>query len=514
MDFYKETVEAKSGEIIPVFKSGKSAHSKYNPVRESESFSESAGLFDFAVFIGAAGGYHIEAALKKNPSAKAVVLEKNLSDIDFLKKNIPCIQRLSKNKNVIFECTENIAETLPKVYFPAWHGSIKILTLRSWKEEDKDAYEEAAAKIEGALKKITADFSVQAHFGFLWQKNIFFNLMLLKKIQGKKSGTSAPPLKETVLQKQGMTAAVIAAGPTLDKKISLLKERRKNYFIIATDTAYKILTRNGIIPDAAVSVDAQHLSAQHFCAPVFKDTLYILDLAGNPDIAKKVFECGGRLLFYSSMHPLSSFAAGFFRQGLLTLESGSGTVTIAAADFAKKSGFKNIEIFGADFSYSAGKSYARGSYLDDLYRKNESRIFSAETAWTRLMFRTPLFNSDIKGFLTSDVLKGYKESLEGWILKSGIQAEYTDFTYRLDLNGAFSKSLVDARQNEFDFTGFKSSINQAAEKIKGTDEVIPEAVPLFPALAFYRRKFIQNKISIKELKNLALDRILLYNKRI
>lgn len=534
MDFYRETALAKSGAIVPIYKSGKSAHSKYSPEREGEAFAESAGSFDFAVFIGIAGGYHIEAAARKNPSARIIALEGSAGDIEFLKQNIPCVRQLSQNKNIVIAEAEKIFALLPELYFPAYYGSIKVLTLRSWAEENKDACEAAADRINSALKKISADFSVQSHFGALWQKNIFSNLRLVKKIQSE------------VLPRGGIlkkTAAVIAAGPTLDHKIGILKKEREKYFIIATDTAYKILCRNKIVPDAAVSIDAQYLSAEHFCAEIFKDTIYVLDLAGNYDIAKKVHGAGGRVLYYSSGHPLAKAAAAFFNHGLLFLESGSGTVTIAAADFARKCGFRQIEIFGADFAYSSGKPYARGSYLDDLYRKGESRIFGAETSFTRLMYRTPLFPADgsclCGGFLTNGVLQGYRESLISWIRQNGIQCKYEDCVYKLSLSATNATTAPDlavsefaapdsvlsdnagntgnadnSENNRFNFLGFKEWLSAALDKVRGHDGLIPESALLLPLLAFIRRKSGQNKISINEAKNLALKRILLYNEGI
>ena len=75
--------------------------------------------------------------------------------------------------------------------------------------------------------------------------------------------------------------------------------------------------------------------------------------------------------FYS---PISSTIDSFFPN----LFSGAGTVTIAATDFAFHCGFKNIQVFGADFSYQNGKTYAKGTYLDVLYHKDENKILNAD----------------------------------------------------------------------------------------------------------------------------------------
>ena len=101
------------------------------------------------------------------------------------------------------------------------------------------------------LKAISRDYSVQAHFGKIWMRNILLNL----------SSFSANPEIHCDTHR---TAAVIAAGPSLDQTAGMLAAKRDSYYIISTDTAYGSLLRRGLTPDAVVSVDGQHISTTHF----------------------------------------------------------------------------------------------------------------------------------------------------------------------------------------------------------------------------------------------------------
>ena len=48
----------------------------------------------------------------------------------------------------------------------------------SWIQENKENIPQIKNDLSLALKKISADFSVQSHFGKIWQHNIFSNLKL------------------------------------------------------------------------------------------------------------------------------------------------------------------------------------------------------------------------------------------------------------------------------------------------------------------------------------------------
>ncbi|MBO7122044.1 MAG: motility associated factor glycosyltransferase family protein [Treponema sp.] len=505
---YKETIESKNGLTVPIYASGRAAHSKYDPEREAQAFGQETSESSFAVIIGAAGGYHIKSLLDKNPSCALVIIEKTQEDLDFLLKNVPCIAELSKKTSITFCAAENdgqIGRTLAQKYFPAHYGAISILSLRSWVQEAPEDFEKILSRAKGALNQISADYSTQAHFGRLWTKNIFCNLKTLKKIQ--KGGQGGVELCEADLKK---TAAIIAAGPSLDQSVNEIVKNRDKYFVIATDTALKAFGRRKIKVDAAVSIDAQYLSAEHFNAASCEDAIIVLDLAANPSIANYALSKKAKIVFTGSGHPLISFASCFCKSPFINLSSGGGTVAICAADFAKKCGFEKIKIFGADFGYSQGKPYTKGTYLDDLYQAGQNKSRNAETAFVRLMFRTEL-NKNARGFSQSPTLLRYQETMEAFLDKW----EWKDKIYHWANPAAAQNAAFKA--NEFDFSAFKAALKSLAEKLEKTDDFIPEESLILPEMAYWRAqadKKGSKKISIKEIKKLALKSILLYNKLI
>ena len=139
------------------------------------------------------------------------------------------------------------------------------------------SFQKIKNQIKLSLEKISADFSVQAHFGKIWQSNIMKNLKLASKISSKTAGGG-----------NKKKAAVIAAGPSFDETINLLL-KHDDYYIISTDTAFSTLLKYGLIPDAVISLDGQTVSFNHYLNKNLKQlnqTEFYFDLSANFSAAK------------------------------------------------------------------------------------------------------------------------------------------------------------------------------------------------------------------------------------
>ena len=396
---YKSEKEiAKNGSLVPVFTTGRLMHSKYNPQNEAVQFAKAIDKADLFIILGLGGGYHIEAIQNAHPNAKIIVAENSFSDINTLLE-IPLVKNLSQS--IIFCTKENIAQTILSVYNPLLFERFSVISQRAWAQNYPELDTTFRAIINATLKNVSADYSVQAHFGRHWHRNIIENIKFLS------THSNAPlPLSN------GKTAAIIAAGPSLDKSAKKINANRENYFVIATDTAFSALHRRGIYCDVVISIDAQNISYKHFMcidAKENKRTLFVFDLSSPPSSIRKIAQLGFPIHFTINRHPLSQLASQFFP--FMTVESGAGTVTIAAADFARQIGFTQIELFGADFAYSLGKPYTKGTYLDSIYRESEKRIDNTETKYTALMYRTELM-AKADGVFTTPILESYKSTME------------------------------------------------------------------------------------------------------
>ncbi|MBQ8013374.1 MAG: DUF115 domain-containing protein [Treponema sp.] len=412
--FYSSIIEAKDSSLIPLCKNKStgqeiSLHSKYNPVREGESFASQISEDSlFIVVLGLAGAYHIAKICEKFPKAKILAVEISKETIDFLSV-IPQVKKILENKAVIPCGIEELSEKFLNNYKPSIHGNLTILSLRQWESVFSEQAAIARKKIMDGLKCLSADYSVQKHFGKIWQKNILSNLSLAEKTLSFNSAVQIFDLKKT--------AAIIAAGPSLDQNISELKNNRGKYYIIATDTAFSALTKEGIESDAVVSIDGQIFSHEHYMEKLPDKTLYVFDLCANAASVRKAIKTGKKVLLSESGHPLAQYASLYKgNRSFIHLEAGSGTVTIAAASLAKKAGFSKISFFGADFAYIEGRPYCRGSYLEKQFHAKSNRFHSAEHSYCAIMYRTPLrkISPDKK---TTEILEAYRLSLADFMKK-------------------------------------------------------------------------------------------------
>lgn len=484
---YDHFEAAKNGTNIPILKNGKSLESRYNPQAEAEKLLNTLEAeYKFFLVLGIASGIFIDKLNKKYPDAKIVCFEFSQNDINFLEQT-EIIKSLKNKENILFADLQTVYEVLINNYLPAKHGDIKIIEQRAWINENINNLPQIKTQIEKAIKIISADFSVQAHFGKIWQSNIFNNLKLLFDIKNNVKLT--PDLSKTAL--------VVAAGPSLDKTIRQIKEKLNQYFIISTDTAYSTLIKEEIIPDIVISIDGQTVSYNHFIHAHNTKTVFYFDLCSNFSGAYNSKSQNKNIVFFRSGHPLCNIINSYCKDSIPYIFTGSGTVTIAAVDLANQFGFKKINVIGADFAYLDGKPYAKGTYLDNLYNLSSLKIQTNESLFTKLMFRTELITID-NNKSTTEILNAYKYSFEEYLKNNRISIKSNNDFYEL-----ISDNITNYTFNKIpDFT------------YKECFDYIINSIDLETALLPYIA-WLKNKLKIsdyKELQNLAKSHIVSYNK--
>lgn len=483
---------SKTGLKIPKFQSGKLIHSKYDPEREAINLVNNIDENSFYLVTGIGAGFFIKKLSEKYPNSKIVAIENSQDDIDFLEKHFQIISELKMN-NVIITTTENLYNSLLQNYIPSIYPSFKLIEYRSWILENQDIFEKIQNITSEALKNIAQDFSTQAHFGKIWQRNIINNL---KQISSD---------TEIIFPKEKI-AVVVAAGPSLDKKIAWIKENREKIFIFATDTAYKTLQKEQIFSDAVISIDGQNISYHHFLRKINDKTIFIFDLCGNSSCIRKIKKNGNNIIFTTTGHPLITFAEQTqnIDYNFIFANAGTGTVTISALDFANKVGFNEIIVIGADFSFPNKKPYAKGTYLEDIYMSYNNRTTTIEKNYISLMYRTEIIK-DLK-YPTTKILQSYKQAFQKWLEDNNYTFTQKDEMYYCKKETNKNSKLF--KQQKFDFEKFCSEINkQNIDKLK---------IGLLPYISFLRLKDSKKNIksNFEELLNLAVKDIVRYTIKI
>lgn len=168
MGIYKTIDTAKNGMLIPVFQSGRTMESRYNPLRDAENLCNTITTeAEFFLVIGIGSGLFIQTLIDKYPSAKITAIELFAEDVAFLRQ-LETIKRLEDNQNIILTDLDNLQKTLLQNYFPAKYGDLQIIEQKAWLNENQEKIPEIKNEIQKALGIISADYSVQAHFGKIW----------------------------------------------------------------------------------------------------------------------------------------------------------------------------------------------------------------------------------------------------------------------------------------------------------------------------------------------------------
>lgn len=355
-------------------------HSLFDPRREGERLISTLDGEDFLVFLGMGGAYQVEAALGRTETDRILVVEFGLRGFAEL-LGLRDLRSLFADPRLrlLVDPRPGVLERLiPDLYLPALGTAIRTLPLRPRVEAAGAEFASAAADIRAAIGRISADYSVQAHFGIRLFKNTLRNLLW--------AGTGEVPLPRI------QRAAVCGAGPSLDSQIPRIAEARRKGrapFLIATDTSLPALLNGALEPDAVISIDCQHISYRHFIPPrrsnLCKTIPLFLDLASPPSLAS----LAERPVFFSAGHPLSAYIASRWRPFPL-IDGSGGNVTHAAVSLAETLGAAEIELYGADFSYPLGRTYARGTYIFPYFETCQNRLEPLETFFSRFLYRSPL----------------------------------------------------------------------------------------------------------------------------
>lgn len=503
---YSGIIQSKTNSQVPVYASGKPSHSKYNP--DVEKINMDKNFQGCLVIAGIAGGFHIANILSNPDISRIIAVEADDESLKFV-LSLDKVKEISGNKKITFCTKDDLMEILLNQYVPSLYKNLTLEFLRSWEIENPEHSKQIHTCLMEFLKLVSADYSVQVHFGKLWHRNILLNLNYISE---NSNWTSIVP-PDT--QKK---AAIIAAGPSLEKTLTKLFNERNSYYIISTDTAYGTLLAYKITPDAVVTVDAQHVSSEHYFGAGKNSTLFILDISSNPETVKLLHKAGNSIFFVRSAHPLSAYISE--NTGIPYLDSGSGTVTIAAADFAEKAGFREIEFFGADFAYSDGKPYSRGTYLEKKFHSRSARTSSAENLYTALMFRTQLkqpgnsiFENPCRNRKSSEVLESYGETLLQWAERNNLIKKDNSFISEKSNINQLNFSRIDGTKIESTLKKLMVSIRKRINELEGLSdyEIIEkitsskELMTLLPLFAAMKGDGLSENIS------LAYNFLLYYN---
>lgn len=212
---------------------------------------------------------------------------------------------------------------------------------------------EKVKKVQRLVESEMVQFNTQKKLSMNMAQNILRNMKYVCE------GYHTKLLLNAVSNKDA--AILVAAGPSLNKNIQMLKKAKNRLFILAVDTAVKPLVKAGIKPDAFITIDAKKdLDLVEIdgaeTIPVIAPATALYKIMDRQK-AKKIFYYDGYFLPYSIY---------FINDKVLPDVSTGGSVACSGFSLLHKLGYEKIILVGQDLAFTDNKSHADGTFEDKM----------------------------------------------------------------------------------------------------------------------------------------------------
>ena len=313
-------------------------HSARDPYTEAKCLAETwfdEHYYDYIVF-GMGLGYHVEALLEMDETVSVMVFEYDKNIIE-LARNYGVLGKLEKSKRVT------------------------VISYTSWEElNDEKVFNDRNKRIVmhyPSIKKIKNEI-LKNHLEDYFILSNSYETHKIRMIGNFKKNQKEFDHEVTELAGSfiGKNIFIIAAGPSLDKNISLLKIKPPGSVIVATGTVLKKMLAIDIIPDYVIITDAG-VATYSQIEGIGRNDIPLLYLSTvyykipHDYLGSKYFIC----------------QEGFFKaeeyakkQKFPLYETG-GSVTTTALDICIRMKCKRVIFIGLDLAYTDMKTHATGT---------------------------------------------------------------------------------------------------------------------------------------------------------
>jgi len=308
-------------------------HSNVNPRIEGKILAEEYYDVDIDEYIvyGLSLGYHINALLDIDDGISIDIIEPRL-DVICAAMHCMDMSRLLTNERVTITYDPGYSK-MSKIINDRKKMVIHYPTMRSIRDD----------KIRLSLQKYFIHESGVRKYLVKFKNNFRENI---KNVNGY--------VDELRPLFAGKNAVLVAAGPSLDKNVHLLKKVSEGVLIVAVGTVYHKLIKLGIEPDYVVVLDSQESTAKQF------EDLYDMNV---PVLiaSTAVKEVGMK---YKGMKYLVcqrgyNKAEQYALEHNYTLYDTGGSVSTIMLDICLRLGCKEIAYIGLDLAYTNDRTHSK-----------------------------------------------------------------------------------------------------------------------------------------------------------
>ncbi|QPJ63320.1 MAG: motility associated factor glycosyltransferase family protein [Candidatus Nitronauta litoralis] len=339
-----------------------SLHSRYNPAQEAEQFIQKLnpeGSSNF-IILGLGLGYHLLNLIQNAPRhSKFLVVE---SKVEIFHRALQCkhIEPLLQNKNIrwiVGEIPDQEITTLSDWWDSFTLNGFKLVRFPPLSQLDPEFYENMRSSIEETLRETQVAHNTRRTLSRLLYQNCLQNFMV---------SLSAPGINNLRNIFQNDPVLIVAAGPSLDKNIQLIRGSQSFCRIIAVSTALKPLQNAGIEADFAVAIDPKPVSCvafENINKPLRTRLIF------NPCIPENIpnnFQ-GKKFAVEAQPYIWKFLTRGLTSKGEL---GNNSSVAHTALNLALHMGCNPIILVGQDLSFSKDRSHCSGAFHGEFHQQN------------------------------------------------------------------------------------------------------------------------------------------------
>lgn len=308
---------------------------------------------------------------------------------------------------------------------------------------------------------------------------------------------------------EDMPAIVVAAGPSLEKNVDLLRQAKGKALIIVVDSAIKTVYSRGIQPDFVITIDSLK-PTRLFEADGIEDAYLLADGGANTDVFDAIHP--KNLIFYSSSSPI--WDRLFREEGTQIKEVYcGGSVAIDALTMAIIMGFKRVILIGQDLALTGDKQYADGDVLDksprpgevvvkDIYG-NDVRTLQDYREFIRAIERLAYENQDLEiidateggAFKKNTTIMTFQEAIDKYCQKEYPVQEIIESAPRLFIEDGpvrIQKTLKEMKEN----------VHTIGERTEKASEYCDQAYQMLTAKRYDKLKLQKINAYIAEVDEL------------
>ena len=253
------------------------------------------------------------------------------------------------------------------------------------------------------------------------------------------------------LKKIEKDVLVTASGPSLLSSLSMIKQHRTSFFLMAVSSSLSVLLYNEILPDMVVSTDGgfwaeKHLSFNAETMKKLEKTVVALSDEGR---------CPKNILKNHKILPLiypGSTGEKIYRNcgsGQFFPALRNGTVSGTAAALALALSSRNVYFCGLDLAPATGFQHSQPNLLEKNSEYRDFRLSPKENRQT------------VARFLSEQSLEIYRK----WFKSQG--NNFSKRLYRVSEDGVFSKSLNPIRDINWKNISFEGEQSPAEFEPQG-----------------------------------------------